>query len=550
VTNDAASASPSAQRNLRWACAVLLFAAIAVFVLVRVPLVSVPLERDEGEYAYIAQRLLAGDVPYRDAFDQKPPAIFFVYAAALALFGSSVEGIHLFLHAWTAATALALFGCVRRRGSAVAAAFAVLLFSVVSADPKLTGNAANTELFMLLPMVASVYCLLRASDSGASSGWWIATGALAATACWFKQVAVTNALFAAAVAAWQFGRPSSRDVAALARSWAGLVAGAVLASAPVLLGFAAAGAWRPFVDAVFLHNVRYSRNVGPLQGLEILGERLSEQAPSLAVCWALAVLAPILLRRRRGSKSGFWLAWLIVSMLGVSVGFYFRPHYFFQVLPAFAVLAGLTLGVMGERLMMRGGWLAAAGFGVLIAMAVLPPIVANRTILMASSPDEISRAIYGMNPFPESVRIGNHIRLTSEPGDRVYIVGSEPQILFYAERASATRYIFFYPLTGVYPDVLERQREVMADVAAARPLYVVWVNRYSSLLRADGAEDYVFEASRSLLARQYQLEFVVDPSMETDSYDFIYGSEARELMRAAGSRAESATWIALYRRRS
>ena len=184
MTTESDAVSPSVERTARWACAVLLLTAISAFVLVRVPLISVPLERDEGEYAYIAQRLLEGEVPYRDAFDQKPPATFFVYAAALRLFGPSVEGIHLFLHAWTAVTALALFGCVRRRGGPLAAAFAALLFSVLSANPKLTGNAANTELFMLLPMVSSVYCLLRALDSPTQPWWWIVSGALAATACW------------------------------------------------------------------------------------------------------------------------------------------------------------------------------------------------------------------------------------------------------------------------------------------------------------------------------------------------------------------------------
>ncbi|MBW2286863.1 MAG: glycosyltransferase family 39 protein [Deltaproteobacteria bacterium] len=549
MTTFAFAVSSSVPRSLRWTCAVVLFVAISAFVLVRVPLVSVPLERDEGEYAYIAQRLLEGDVPYRDAFDQKPPGTFFVYAAALSLLGPSVEGIHLFLHAWTAATALALFGCVRRREGPLAAAFAVLLFSVLSANPKLTGNAANTELFMLLPMVASVYCLLRALGSPMQPWWWIVTGALAAAACWFKQVAVTNALFLAAVAAWHFGRPSTRDIAALARAWAGLVVGALLVSAPVLLGFAAAGAWRPFVDAVFWHNFRYAQSVGPAQGFEMLVYRLSEQAPSMAVCWALAALALFVLRRTRGSKRGFWLGWWIASAVGVSVGFFFRPHYFFQALPALVVLAGCVLGATAERLLARGGTVAGVGIAALIAVAVLPPIIANRTILAARDPNEISRAIYGMNPFPESVEIGRYIRRTSDPDDRVYIVGSEPQILFYSERASATRYIFFYPLTGSYPGVLERQHEVMAEVAATRPRYVVWVNLRSSLLRSDETEPHVFDASRELLDREYGLELLAFPAPEGDSYDFVYGREALELMSAAGERAESAPWVALYRRR-
>jgi len=181
-----ADLQPAGSRS-RWACVAILAAAVVLFVYVRAPLLSVPLERDEGEYAYIAQRVLAGDVPYRDAFDQKPPGIFLVYVCAFALLGESIEAIHLFLYAWTAATAFALFGCVRLLAGPLAAAFAVLVFATLSGDPVLTANAANTEMFLLLPMVASVYCMLRALAAGPQLRWWVLCGALAAAACWFKR---------------------------------------------------------------------------------------------------------------------------------------------------------------------------------------------------------------------------------------------------------------------------------------------------------------------------------------------------------------------------
>lgn len=50
----------------RWLLLLALLATIAL----RWPLLEVPLERDEGEYAYIAWRISEGDVPYLDAFDQ------------------------------------------------------------------------------------------------------------------------------------------------------------------------------------------------------------------------------------------------------------------------------------------------------------------------------------------------------------------------------------------------------------------------------------------------------------------------------------------------
>ena len=84
-------AGPAAPRRARIAAAALVALACATFVAIRAPYLSVPLERDEGEYAYIAQRIGHGEIPYRDSFDQKPPGVFAVYWLALRLFGRSVE---------------------------------------------------------------------------------------------------------------------------------------------------------------------------------------------------------------------------------------------------------------------------------------------------------------------------------------------------------------------------------------------------------------------------------------------------------------------------
>jgi hypothetical protein len=108
--------------------------------------------------------------------------------------------------------------------------------------------------------------------------------------------------------------------------------------------------------------------------------------------------------------------------------------------------------------------------GVLVGLAALMallPLFALRGFLLAGSPAAIARRLYGLNPFPESIGIGSYIQRTSLPEDRVFIVGSEPQILFYAARRSATRYIFFYPLTGDFPDARARQQEVVDAVEAA-----------------------------------------------------------------------------------
>ena len=51
--------------------------------------------RDQGIYAMVGRALLHGEMPYRDAWDFKPPGIFLIYASARALFGGGQWGIRV-----------------------------------------------------------------------------------------------------------------------------------------------------------------------------------------------------------------------------------------------------------------------------------------------------------------------------------------------------------------------------------------------------------------------------------------------------------------------
>jgi hypothetical protein len=56
-----------------------------VLVLLRVPSLVQPMGADQGLYAYIGERILEGGLPYRDAWDQKPPGIHYAYAVMRAV---------------------------------------------------------------------------------------------------------------------------------------------------------------------------------------------------------------------------------------------------------------------------------------------------------------------------------------------------------------------------------------------------------------------------------------------------------------------------------
>ncbi len=531
----------------RIALAWLVLAACA-FVALRAPLVSLPLQRDEGEYAYIAWRMEQGDVPYRDAFNQKPPATFVAYRLAFALFGRSPEAIRIFLHLWSAVTALALYGLVRGLAGALAAAGAVLVFCALGADPRLGGVAANTEAFLLLPCVLSLWLCLRRGELGTRSsgaGGWAGAGAASAVAVAFKQVALTNAAFVAVLACLL---PDAYGRRRIPLRIAALAAGALAVAVPVVGAFAAVGAFDEFADAVWWHNLEYVGRRSWAEGFDNLRYALGEQAPSLSPAWVLAaggLLWPI---AAGGRERAILAGWLAASLLGLAVGLQFRPHYFLQALPALAAAAGVGLAAAVRGAGAAGGR-AAAWVGAVLAVAVVgAPMVANRAVLAAETPEAAARELWGLNPFPEAVAIARHIARTSAPGEAVFVVGSEPEILFYAERPSATRYIFFYPLTGGYPEALERQREALAEVTRARPRYVVWVHISTSLLISERTDRWIFEETDRMLARDYAMEFVAHADERGEGYVFSHGHAALRWLDAERGRLAELPWVAVYRR--
>jgi hypothetical protein len=69
--------------------------------------------------------------------------------------------------------------------------------------------------------------------------------------------------------------------------------------------------------------------------------------------------------------------------------------------------------------------------------------------------------------------IAEEVAALTAPDDSVFVYGSEAEIFFDAQRRSASRYIFLFPLFGPYADALERQRSVIEEIRSARPAVIV-----------------------------------------------------------------------------
>lgn len=480
-------------------------ACIFLSLLLRAGLAPLPLERDEGGYAYIAQRWLLGEVPYKHSFDQKPPGIAMAYAAVLSIFGETPAAIHWGAALYGLGTLAFLILLGSGLGSSSAGLSAGLLGAFLLADRCVLGSAANTETFMILPLCGALFAVLSAMEKD-SLRWSALTGALGAAACLFKQSAALNFFFCLGLLAAFPGRRRERSLALLAGG-----AGVVL---PVLAYFTWHGALGELYDCVIGYNLRYGAKVPFAQYPARFWISFSG---TLVSFWPVYMLAGIGLANIMGRKRWILCGWFLACAAGAALGGFFREHYFIQVLPPIALLAGLGAAAF-KRLPAGMVALAVVGYGVGTSAWYYRP----------GPPAEKSRRLYGANPFPESVEVADFISANSGPQDEVFIFGSEPQILFYARRKTPSRYIYSYPLVTPFADTLERQREALADVERAAPRFIVTSFVTSSLLASSRAPLEIFDGLKGLLKDSYRIAAVTRLRRDGPP-EMVIGDEARRL---------------------
>lgn len=378
------------------------------------------LSDDEATYAVVGRELVAGRVLYRDIVDHKPPAIYLVNAATQAIAGPTggMVLLHLVLIVVVWATGLVLAAIAhrwhsdRRVGAMAALLWIVFTTTLIDAD----SLAANCELFMMLPLAASMYAVGRQR--------WFAAGACIAVAMAFKyQAAIQLPLYGLAVIAWY-----RKDPVALLRATGALIIGLALPILAIALWLHDSGA----ADAAwfwFQFNFAYistgSSSAAVLQMVLRIGLAVGAAAP-LYACAAVAM---------RERPLPLALGWLAASGLAVLVGGRFFGHYFHQLTAPLAVIAAPVALAWWDR---RRRWVVAAL--AIPASVFLALAIAHEAVMTAAG-----------EPDPDYRPVIAWLNRHGGAGDSLCIWGNSPVLYFEAERPLGCRFVFANYLTGLSP---------------------------------------------------------------------------------------------------
>jgi 4-amino-4-deoxy-L-arabinose transferase-like glycosyltransferase len=309
--------------------------------LLRFPaLVSHPFCINESYYAAGAAELVSGGTFYRDVVDHKPPGIYLIYALIYRLAGVyNQTAVHVVLLLVSALTAYFVGLVTQEIFGGRAARWAGTLYAVTSViGPANDFQAANTELFMNLPVVAALWLGVRLWVRGRITRHQAGVmGFLVGLAILIRPQAAMALLPIAVV---------------LYRRWAGWLAMAIVGVAALLPSLALLG-WLAHADAVAdlktsMTYASYYTNSLPLE-LKLANGTL-KTAFFVAIDVGLVIPAVVLMTQGRRHDPAWrqgvgclLVSWLFGSFVAASMGGRFYPHYFIQVLPPLAVMAGRQL---------------------------------------------------------------------------------------------------------------------------------------------------------------------------------------------------------------
>ena len=482
----------------------LLLAVITALLIVRLPSLAQPMGADQGLYAYVGERILHGDLAYRDAWDQKPPGIHYVYAALRAM--STRDFVVPAADLVAAALVGALLWSIGRRlDGPMAGGLSSVIFLFLS-DPSFARYGGvrvrgQAETFIALAVSAAVAIVIGVGAQGANG----AEGAMGAGAKGARGArgallfAAGLCLGAAFALKYNAGLYVVVVLLALALTtgltlvdaiWIG--AGSLVIPLALLAVFWHGGALDDLYQATIVYNVRYSGETyaSKLDVLKYL-IRFPIDRARLDALWFLGGLGSLVLLVAGARRRVWWLpvVWVAAACLSIAInGSRGLPQYFVQAAPALALSAGLGTAIALPPLPRLVRWIVV----LILAVGVwrvgddpFPKLASNvwldtqyvfgrtdrRTHLSRFGGTRETDKFSALANYD----LGAFLASKTKPEETVCIFGFSPAAYVYAGRTSASRFFWSRPV------ILDFNREnprygvagLAADLQRARPAYVV-----------------------------------------------------------------------------
>lgn len=475
-----------ARGRIRWREGLLLAALLLFFFATRWPFREADLIRDEGEYLHLGQEILRGRIPYLDIYNEKTPFVFYFFALVTWIAGIGIASVRVATTLYGMLTLAVLYALARRLFGGAVAFWTCLAFTVMMLTQFGIYNQATAEFFGLLWLVLALY-LWQSGQGGAKVVAPLLAGVAAGIAYQTKQTGlfVLAFLLGERALGWLTAdRRPGRGVAGAVRDAGLAAAGFALLQAGVLAYFFGRGALPDYVTCTWTNLFEYvGARGGVLHDPDYARQMFFWLVKHDFGLWAFgaAGLLVLAVRGRDSRARHLWLLPVLVLASAFQAG-QFYTQYFQPLLVPLAIGCGLTVDWLGQRVADRSApalrrWTAAA---VALSPWVMPAALLVQQYVLMDRVAFVAQQ-HSVPPFHIAEEVGRYLAERTEPGEPILVVGSEPEVYYFADRPCVGRMQYTYPLAGPYTYTAAMREQFFDRWGRERPRYVVWVPLMPSL---------------------------------------------------------------------
>lgn len=496
---------------------ILLFIAVAFVFIARMHLLSFPFERDEGEYALMGKLILDGHAPYTLAYNMKFPGTYYMYALIMTIFGKSIVGVHLGLAFISIFSMLLLFYISKNFVSKIGAVITAATFGVMGTSWTLLGQAAHATHFVTfyaLLGIASVFWIYKNKKQNILL--YLIPGILFSFSFICKQTGLFFVFIGYTIIIIKYYKTEKNII--VIKKLAVFTTGF---AAPIIVMFTyfyLFGDFNKFWFWTIEYLQKYGTQIPVSEAFNVFKFSLNSitsnySSSGYIALWILSLIGIPFIFITKTSKNNkiLIISFVFFSLLTIIPGFNFRGHYFITLLPAIGLLVAVVFDYFNNFLINKINRPNLLFITIFIFFLVIySGIKQNKDFLFNTDTKISSKNIYGSNPFVESIKIAKFLKNNTTKTDKIAVIGSEPQIYFYADRYPATGYIYTYNLVEIHSFALQMQKEMANEIEKNKPKYILFVDISLSWLTRPNSEKYIFTWAKQYLDKNYKIVGLID----------------------------------------
>lgn len=433
-----------------------LLTGILIFTLLRLPSFFEPYwYGDEGVYQVIGMGLREGRTMYTEVWDNKPPLLFLLYAAFdgnqfLARLASAVAG----------ALSIGIFSRLASRLlSQTPAIISFWTYVLLLALPLLEGNIANTENFMIFPIVTGMYLFVVSRTQRTQPLFF--SGVLLSLAFLFKVVAIFDIATVCLMILFS-GR---------IKGFVPFIIGTLLPIGAVTIVLWSQQLLHPFLGALLLDNANYTA----WKNTFIIPNGILY----LKTLILAGFLTFIYLRRKSYSFIVMFMhVWLIMSMYNVLFSGRDYAHYLILLIPAFCLFLGYSIRPTRRFRSLLPVLFLCIGITWYFSLYLnISGYYANAISHMLNKKSSAEYQSFFDLSVVRDYSIASYIHANASSTDTVFLWGNNPQLYALMQKLPPGRFSTAYHIVHSQDTIEETKRAL----EKTKPTFIIFLPVYEKL---------------------------------------------------------------------